>query len=488
MRGKLKRLTGGSAQAASIGLELSVDACRAVALGPGPQPRLLGWAESNVDSEEQLGATALDVLERLGCRAPVRLLMLGANARYFNVELPRMSGAESRRALLHRIDEQLEDNAAEFLIAHRARKLAGGGQNFAVIALPREPLETIAAMLESAGHEVAGCVVPTTLVGGDLGASEDGCLWVDIGGTRTIVTLSQRDRVVLSREIPPRQEYAEDDEMAQFERQMAEYQEVERSVLYFRQNVDNKGPNRVVLTAAESELESFLGQFRDPLVALDIRVEGRPAWEGVDFDREESAIPRRRLALAVRTARSAGALAAIPEVCVQRRTTRRKRAAIAGATAFAACLISILAVTSLVDLQSTRDRLAAGQEGLSEMPAHIDSPTAAALTFDVVPEPVAVWSGVLAEVGLMAIEGVEYERVLLETSGGEPTLSLEGQVSGREAEEIGERLAELLRTAESSAYVRGLPRLVAAGRVDGAGGDVRFTIELPVQAAAGERR
>ena len=299
-------------RAASIGLELSVDAVRAVAISGGREPKLLAQTEAAVKNPEDLGLAALGALEELGCRGPIRILQLGANARYFNVELPRMSSAERRRALGHRIDEELDDNAHQYLVGQRVRKAANGGQSVAVIAIPREPVESVAAMLEEAGHQVTGVVAPTTLVGSELGPSEEGCLWVDIGGTRTIVTLTQRDRVVLSREIPPRQEYADDDEMAQFERQMAEFQEVERSVLYFRQNIDNKGPNRVVLQAAEAELKSFLGQFKEPLTALDVQVEDRPAWSGIEFEALDPMV-RRRLALAVRTAKATNALAAIPE-------------------------------------------------------------------------------------------------------------------------------------------------------------------------------
>lgn len=483
-----------SRRKARIVLELSPEAIRAVVLGGPDGNRVVAFDERSVESyddHDELARVASQVVNGFGLEAEVRILLLDPGKHYLSMRLPQMPRRELHEAIRLRAAQEIGDSLEGYRVARRIRKGSFDGQRrVTLLCVPREPLDGVAHELALAGTTVTMVSVPQALTDFEDGEPDaGGSLWADVGGGRTVLTLARGNEPVLSREIPVRRDFDWDDEMARFERQVAVFQEIERSVLYYRQNHDPAGITRVVLCGDSHEVDSFLEQFREPLEERGIRIEKRDALAGVELPEDVSPAARARLALAVRAGGvSDDTLAVVPEVTRRALDTRRRRVTLAVAAGAVSLLTGMWAHSQRIDALDIRNRIEIARDHLDELPAVEDPEPPDGRNQRVRPklQPLAPedWSGLIREVGLLADRGIEYDRMELSMTREGPLLSIRGRAVDTRERSSGDAVSDLIHGVQASPYVRSLARVEARTDTAGRGGPTEFSFEAAVSHAA----
>ena len=480
------------AQKAAIGLEVGPEAVRAVALAGRARNRIVAFAERNLESPDEMVNAAAQVVTRLGVSGPVRAILLGAGTQHVRLRLPVMSRREFKEAVALRTAQELGESLEGYLFAEHVSPCGVDGQrDVAVLCMPCEPLDSLSSILASTGHLVVAATSPAALIQAEYEPGDDpsGLLWADVGGTRTVLTLLRGKEVVLSREIRPRDGFDWQDETARFDRQLTDFQEIERSILYYRQNLDEIGVKKLIFSGPREDIERFGQQFRGSLEERGIAVELRPSLEGIELATAATPKPEdtRRLGTAVRVAAPRGRLLAVrPHVALQARTAQRVRL-------YAGLGASALAVAALVHTASLRwDRDALLEEvALAERQLDLLAPidvtarstadSVARVKAKIVPDDVPDWSGLIEEVGLLAESGIDYEQLDFKFTENGPMLTVKGRVDSPDVRVAGDLLSGLIRGIEASPYVRSLPRVLATSQEsERHPSTVAFSLEAPV--------
>ncbi len=472
-----------SRRRARIGIEIGPEAVRAVALLGRRAPFRLGdVAEQRITGLEEVPTALAEVLGRLGAKGPAHLVLLGIHGHHLRLRFPPMRRAELDEALDLHLAQVLEEPPATFLVGRRARREENGALVVDLLALPRDPVETWCAQLAASGCPVAWIRTPAAAV-----LAEDprpaaerggGLLWVDAGGTRTVLTFLKGDEIVLVREIP-RRDPDGDDQLARIERRLADFQEIERSILYYRQHHDRGGVKELVLCGDPEELTPLHEQIAPPLRELEVRIRLVDAWGLVAREKDDlDPGTGPRLALAVRAASSSpgDGLGIVPPATVATRRRVLRDRALAGAAAAAVVLSAGLAWHGAGTTATLREELAierARLASLPEPPGDSGKPVV-----QVHPPRAPDWSGVLSEIGILARPGIDYDELELVITGDGPVVGIVGTAGGRDTRATGLLLAGLHEGILASAYARGIPRLAAATDPAARRGEqVRYALE-----------
>ena len=466
-----------------IGLEIAPDAVRAVALSTGRRPRLLAHAERKVDSLDDVASILPPLLEELGMSGEIRIVVHEAGARHLHLTLPKMGRKELHEAISIQAAQQLGSLPEGFLEARRVWKSAKGiGHEVGLIYLPIEPIETWIGVLLAAECSVHGITTPAGLImGRSKTFASNGCLWADVGAERTVLTLlAPSGAVALTREIPRRLP-SDDDLLATTERRLADFQEIERSLMYYRQEFDRRGIQRVIVCSAVQESEGFKQQIAPPLRELGIEIEEHRAWEGIDLGDLDDGALLCRLAIASRAA-AAPSLAWAVRVAGRSPT---RRGDLLQSAAAAAGLALAAASYGYMDHQLAREHelaeaLENAQRKLDEIPIPQNrrDPSEA---FAMQAAPVANWGAVLREAGLLARPGIDYVSLDLDLSRSMPLLRLAGRIESRGAAATGQLFAKLHDGVRNSPYVVDLPKVSASAHPPGGRGErMNFVVESSV--------
>ncbi|MCP3979492.1 MAG: hypothetical protein GY716_09210 [bacterium] len=482
-------------QKARLGMLVGPESVHVVAVDGAKRPKLIGFADVEVPSQGDPGAALAEAIGQVGVTGPARLVLLGADTRHLHVRLPKLGRAELRETLHHLAVKELGELPEGFLSATWMSAIEPDGQRDVVHMLtPREPLETWAAMLQRLGCPLESVTSPAALaLPRERPDEAGGCLWAEIGGSRTCISLYDRRNIVLMREIPRRAIDA-DDFLGLVERRLADFQEIERSILYFRENHDERGIRRVVLSGALEEIEPMRDQIAPPMQELEIDLEIADAWHGIDRGDSIDASSAVRGALAARALVPRRLLAVTPGVVRLRRRAQRKRWLAVVAAAALAVVAAGFAATTRLEHEVLLDDLADAQDRLEivlEQESDPVEPADEGPLFDVRTLPAPDWSPMLREVGLLARPGVDYDTVRMQRDGSDVRLRLEGRVRSAATERTGALLAELLNGVDESPYSAEIPSLHAVSD-DGPrrGESVRFTVETRLDPGApgdGER-
>ncbi len=472
-----------SRKRASIGIEIGPEAVRAVALvGRKPPFRLAGAEDLAIGGLDEVPAALAEVLGRLGAKGPARLVLLGLHGNHLRLRFPPMRRGELAEALDLHLAQVLEEPPAGRLIGRRVRREDDGALVIDVLALPRDPVETWCAQLAASGFPVTGLRTPAAAALADdpraPGERRGGLLWVDAGGTRTVLTFLKGDEIVLVREIP-RKEPEEDGQLARIERRLADFQEIERSILYYRQHHDRGGVRTLVLCGDLEEVQPLHDQIAPPLRELEVEIRLVDAWAPVGAGRDAlSPGAGPRLALAARTAAWDGGsgLGIVPPATVASRRRTLRHRALAGAAAAAVALAGGLAWWEASATAHLRERLALERARLASLPA---PPTGSDRpVVQVHPPRAADWSGLLSEIGVLARPGIDYEELELVITADGPVVGLVGTAGGKDTRATGLLLAGLHEGVLASAYSRGIPRMAAETDPGARRGErVRYALE-----------
>ena len=472
---------------ARIGIEIGPEAVRAVALLGWRMPLVLGEvAEERVAGFEEVPAALAEVLGRIGERGNVHLVLLGIHGHHLRLRFPPMRRGELEQALDLHLARALDDARETLLRGRRVRRLEDGSLVVDVLALPRDPVETWCSQLAASGFPVTWIQTPAAAVLERDPRPEDaratGLLWVDAGGTRTVLTFLKGDEIVLVREIP-RKDIDPDDQLARIERRLADFQEIERSLLYYRQHHDRAGVRELVLSGDPDEVNPLHEQIAPPLRELEIGIRIVDAWDGVD--RSGADLPAGtgvRLALAGRAAATppGRGLGIVPPMTIAARRRELRDRILAGTAAAALVLSAGLAWHGTAQNAVLREQLAAERARLASLPAPAGEQADRAV--EVRPPRAPDWSGVLSEIGVLARPGIDYDELELVITADGPVVGLVGTAEGRDTRATGLLLAGLHEGVLSSSYSRGIPRL-SASTAPGArrGEKVRYALEGSVE-------
>ena len=486
-----------SRKRARIGIEVGPEAVRAVALlGRRPPFRLGGVAEQSIGGLEEVPAALAETLGKLGAQGPARLVLLGIHGHHLRLRFPPMSRRELADALDLHLAQVLEDPPGTLLVGRRTRREEGGALVVDVLAVPRDPVETWCAQLAASGCPVTWIETPASAaLATDPRPAErrgGGLLWVDAGGTRTVLTFLKGDEIVLVREIP-RKEIAEDEQLARIERRLADFQEIERSILYFRQHHDRGGVRDLVLCGDREEIGPLHEQIAPPLQELEVEIHLVDAWGLVVRGEEEArGTAGCRLALAARaaTAREGDGLGIVPPATERARRRARRTLAAAGVAALLVAGTGGAAWHLASTNAALREQIALERTRLASLPEPEEREHGPELR--VHPPRARDWSGVLSEIGVLARPGIDYDELELVVTGEGPVVGLVGSAEGRSTRESGLLLAGLHEGVLASAYSRGIPRLAAKTDPGARRGEkVRYALEGAVDdrpASGGEDR
>ena len=468
-------------RASSVGIEIGPERVVAVALSERNR-RIAALCERSIESEHGMADAVYEATASLKAKGPARIVLLGSLGQHTTLQLPPMGGKEAESAADLQLSELLDAPIDSKLVTMRLRRGSDGSRTGPALAVDRHPIEDLCASIEAAGPVVTGITIPASMVVTEASdASPGSMMWVDLGGSRTVLTIAFGDQIRLSREIPTHQGTDEDDEMARFEQQIAVFQEIERSILYHRQMHGSEQVKRLVLSGTFEAIDAFVEQFRDPLENRGLTIDRRDVLAPVSADPGLSTAGLRRSGLAVRAALASKRTLTVRPAYIEHRAGQDRRWAVAiGATAalaVGAFFGSEAAKQSALELDYRLEDL---RSELDIVPEELD-PQAAAQRFEVRAERPAAWEDVLMELGRAAPAGVDLDRVTIENTTRPARLEIEGRVAGG-PRQSGERLAGLLRDLQRSPFAAGLAVVLADGDLPTASdGSVGFALELPVR-------
>ncbi|ANM31214.1 hypothetical protein ABI59_18990 [Acidobacteria bacterium Mor1] len=468
-------------RARHIGIQITPEAVHMVAVGSGKPAPILAQAHVTVDSIDQIAGALGEAITTLGHTAPARVVVFGIGAQHFSLRLPDLNRGEIEQALRFQAGQVLNEAPEAFLIEHHSLgKNDDGGTDYQVLAIPREPLETWAGRLTRAGCPVEYVATPATMVMSEIDPEDSlGTLWAEVGAPRTCLSLFRGREINLSRELPRRSTSAEPDPMADVERRLADFQEIERSIIYFRENTDASGVGRLVLSGAAAEIEPFREQLLPPLQQLHIEVELDDAFAGLEvgdvLEPTQAVLcsPAGRIACTRKPP-----LSICPEVSRAAVVSKRKKLAVAiGASAAAVVMLyaALLQQMERSALQGNLDRARTQLELLYDESGNPDAEDTLALQVD--PARVPNWAGLLQEIGLLVDQGVSYGTIELSHRGDRPRVALHGRVERPTTGATGDAVAELYDGLLLSPFARDLPDLTIQSAGGGQSEAVAFRIE-----------
>ncbi len=462
---------------ARIAVEITPEGVRALALSRGRRPRVLAWTETEIESRAALPRALAELPARLGVQGPTQLLLWSAGARRLHIPLEADTPRAQSEALTEALAAQLEGRTDTYALAERRREEPGTGRMLVdVLALPREPLETWTGLLAASGLPVAGVTAPTALPLLDTrerDASPGGRLHALVGGRRLSLVLESPSGVLAAREIA-RAPLNATDPVGAVERRLADFQEIERSLLYFRHHHDRQGVTAVTLTGATELTEPLAEQLGATAEDFELSLRCHDAWQDIRRGELEDPTVAARLAPLALLLMARRPLAVLPRTTQRARRLARRRWL--SAAAAAALAVSSLAFASRV--MGARGSLRQQRDALVSKATIAQTALEAARERAAEPLPSSAldWSALLADTGRLQGSGVELARIALDCDAERGVLAVSGQTGAnmRVVTELHEALA-------TRPFGRGLPRLAAEREDDEDGTRLRFVIESDVR-------